>query len=34
MMSHYAQQNFNKDIVAFGLEGLEFDPSVRGQFYA
>lgn len=32
-MSHYVQQNLNKDIVAFGLGGLEFDPDVRGQFY-
>ncbi len=33
-MSHYARKYFNKEIVAFGLGGLEFDPNVRGQFYA
>ncbi|KAI9750379.1 MAG: hypothetical protein M4579_006490 [Chaenotheca gracillima] len=34
MVATYALQNFNPQVAAIGLQGLDFDPAVRGQFYA
>ncbi|KAI9840631.1 MAG: hypothetical protein M1837_001400 [Sclerophora amabilis] len=33
MVATYALQTFPEKAVKFGLEGLDYDPSVRGQFY-
>ncbi|MCJ1256405.1 hypothetical protein MMC24_004226 [Lignoscripta atroalba] len=33
MVGTFARERFDERVVAFALEGLDFDPSVRGRFY-